>query len=83
MSRTFVAIENHSRDLQVSNCAKERQLNRAEARKLKDNSENFLKTNGKSAKHSYLTPHLPQEPFNLSASANISEMHYTERGFFN
>ena len=33
------------------------QLNRTEPQEVKDNSKNFLKTNGKSAKHSHLTPH--------------------------
>ena len=32
-------------------------LNQAESREVKDNSYNFLKTNGKSAKHGYLPPH--------------------------
>ena len=32
-------------------------LNQAEWREVKDNSYNFLKTNGKSAKHGYLPPH--------------------------
>ena len=36
-------IDNHNRDLQVSNCAKDCRLNRAEPREVKDNSSNFLK----------------------------------------
>ena len=32
-------------------------LNRAEPREVKENSQNCLKTKGKSAKHSYLPPH--------------------------
>ena len=36
-------IDNHSRDLQASNCAKDCQLNRAEPREVKDNFWKFLK----------------------------------------
>ena len=50
-------IDNHSRDFRASNCSRECQLNRAKPREVKDNSQNFLKTKGKSAKHSYLPPH--------------------------
>ena len=37
-----------------SNCAKECQLHWAEPREVKDNFYKLSKTNGKSAKHSYL-----------------------------
>ena len=57
----------------------ESQLNRAEPREVKDNSQNFLKTNGKSAKYNY-PPHKPREPFSRSTRANIGELHYTKRG---
>ena len=49
-------IDNHSRDPQDSNCAKECQLNRVESREVKVNLINFPETNIKSAKHSYLPP---------------------------
>ena len=54
-SRHF--INNHSRDLRASNCSRECQLNRAEPREVKHNSQNFVKTNSKIAKHNYLPPH--------------------------
>ena len=49
--------DSHSSDLQVSNCAKYCQLNRAEPREVKENFTNFLETNSKKGKHSYLPPH--------------------------
>ena len=55
--------ENHSRNLQASNSTKERQLNRAKPQEVKDNSYNFLKPNGKSAKHCYLPPNYHRESF--------------------
>ena len=50
-------IDNHSRNLQASICAKECQLNREEPQEVKGNSYKLCKTNSKSAKHSYLPPH--------------------------
>ena len=49
--------DNHRKNLQASNYAKECQLNRAKPREVKDNSYRLSKTNAKSAKHSYLSPH--------------------------
>ena len=49
-------IDNHSRDLKLAT-VQECQLNRAEPQEIKENSYNFLKINGKSAKHSYLPLH--------------------------
>ena len=46
-------IDNHSRDLQASNCARVT-IKPGRATRSK---KNFLKTNGKSAKHSYFPPH--------------------------
>ena len=48
-------IDNHSRDLQASNCIKECQLNRAEPREVIDNS--YKLSRSQSAKHSYLPLH--------------------------
>ena len=42
--------------------------------------ETFSKPTVKAKKHSYLPPHRPREPFSRSTRANISELHYTERG---
>ena len=47
-------IDNYNRDLQACNCAKEYQLNWAEPRELKGN---FLESNSKSPRHSYLPLH--------------------------
>ena len=63
-------IDNYSRDLQASNCAKEFQLNRAEPREVKDNSyklSTFLLTNLGSRS-------------SRSTKANIGKLHYTEKG---
>ena len=49
--------DNHGKNLQASNYAKECQLNRAKPREVKDNSYRLSKTNAKSAKHTYLSPH--------------------------
>ena len=50
-------IDNHSRNVQASNCAKECQLNGTEPRTVKGNSYKLPKTNNTSAKRSYLSPH--------------------------
>ena len=49
-------IENHSRDLQASNCARV-SIKLGRAMWSKRQLLNFLKTNRKSTKHSYLPPH--------------------------
>ena len=56
------------------------QLNRADPREVKDNSKNFLKTNGKSTKHSYL-PAAAKRRTVTKRTANIqADCRYTERG---
>ena len=49
-------IDNHSRDLQASNCARV-SVKPGRATRSKRQLLNFLKTNSKSVKHSYLPPH--------------------------
>ena len=49
-------IDNHSRDLQASNCARV-SIKPGGATRSKRQLLKLSKTNGKSAKHSYLSPH--------------------------
>ena len=71
-------LGNHSRDLQARNCAKE-SVKPGRATRSKRQLLKLSKTNGKSAKHSYLPPHQPRKLFSLSTRINISKLHYTER----
>ena len=50
------AIDNHSRDLLASNCGRV-SIKPGKARRRKRQLLRLSKTNGKSAKHSYLPPH--------------------------
>ena len=85
-------IDNQIRDLEACNCARvsikpgrgtsnsksKRQL--LKLKKVKDNFKNFLKTNCKSEKHNYLTPHSPWEPTCRVTKINISGLSLHREG---
>ena len=72
--------DSNRKNLQACNCARERQLNQVKPWEVKENSYRLSKTNGKSAKHSYLPPHWPRELFWLSTRKILSETCTAPRG---
>ena len=76
--------DNHSRNLQAANCAKECQLNQAKRQKIKDKSYVLSKKPTVKARSiaTFLFTNLESRP-NSAHGQILSNCHYTERGAFN
>ena len=71
-------IDDHSRDLLASNCARV-SIKSGRAARSKRQLLKLSETNSKSANHSYLPPHLPREPSCRSTRPTVTKKTATYR----